>query len=627
MPLYLPPPDQKNEARPIKRIQVLLVIFIAIFIIYGVKLFSMQILHGDVYASAAQKIARRVTTIPAQRGEIYDRTYTNPLVLNSDSFAVSITPAEAPAEDIADVIGRVAAILEINREVIDKKIPPQYYSLYQPVEVAVNVPFTAIAALAERKDSLPGVDWQSKPLRNYIDPGSLSHVLGYVGNITQDELMKLFNQNYRMGDIIGKMGVEKQYDELLRGKEGREIRTVDVKGRRISTEGFVREPPEMGRNVVLTIDRSIQTLVEKALGKRIGAAVVLRPTTGEILAMVSYPYYDPNIFNQNDMNAQYQALLNDQNKPFLNRAIQSSYPPGSTFKIVMSTGIYAENAFPSDKVVECPGEITYGDRLWRCHIRKPGHGWVNLHQGMAQSCDIYYWVVGRDHLGIERIVSYAKDYGYGELTNIDLPNEIAGFIPTPQWKDRRFHERWQNGDTMNMSIGQGYTLVTPLQMANMVAMAVNSGTIYEPHVLKEVRNPITGEVESSVEPKILHKSDISPSVLRAVRRDMRGVISEGTARFPVNIAAVEIAGKTGTSEVGLQNHWHSWLASYAPYETNKPEERVVVAIIVEAVNNWEWWSPYATAIIYQGIFAHQTYEEAVSTLGPLYQPAASYRRE
>jgi penicillin-binding protein 2 len=445
--------------------------------------------------------------------------------------------------------------------------------------------------------------------------------------VCEGERVKLFNQNYRMGDIIGKMGIEKQYDELLRGKEGREIRTVDVKGRRVSNEVTVREPPEMGKNLALTIDRSIQTLVEKALGKRIGAAVVLRPTTGEILAMVSYPYYDPNIFNQSDMSVRYQTLLNDPNKPFLNRAIQSSYPPGSTFKIVMSTGIYAENAFPQDKVVECPGEIAYGDRLWRCHIRKPGHGWVNLHQAMAQSCDIYYWVVGREHLGVERIVSYAKDYGYGEMTNIDLPNEIAGFIPTPQWKERRFHERWQNGDTMNMSIGQGYTLVTPLQMANMVAMTVNNGTIYEPHVLKEVRNPITGEIESSVEPKVLHKSDISPSILRAVRRDMRGVISDGTARFPVNINAVEIAGKTGTSEVGLQNHWHSWLASFAPYETNKPDERIVVSIIVEAVNNWEWWSPYATAIIYQGIFADQTYEEAVAVLGPLYQPAASARRE
>jgi penicillin-binding protein 2 len=602
-----------------------MLIFIAIFIIYIIKLFNMQILSGETYRSRAQNISRRVTIIPAQRGEIYDRTFTQPLVLNTDSFAVSITPAEVPEGTIPEIIGRVAEILGVEQESIDRKIPSQYYSLYQPVEIASNVPFATIAALAERKDSLPGVAWQSKPLRNYVDPGSLSHVLGYVGNITQDELIRLFNQNYRMGDIIGKAGIERQYDELLRGKEGREIRTVDVKGRRVSGEGTVREPPTMGKNLVLTIDRATQTLVEKALGKRIGAAVVLRPSTGEILAMVSYPYYDPNLFNRADMGSQYQILTNDPNKPFLNRTIQSNYPPASTFKIVMTTGILAENAFPTEKVVECPGEITYGDRLWRCHIRKPGHGWLNLSQGMAQSCDIYYWVVGRDSLGVERIVSYAREYGYGELTNIDLPGEIPGFIPTPQWKDRRFHERWQGGDTMNMSIGQGYSLVTPLQMANMVAMTVNNGIIYQPHLLKEVRDPLTGEVENAGEPTVLHKSDISPNIFRAVRRDMRGVISEGTARFPVNIRTVEIAGKTGTGEVGFHNRWHSWFAAFAPYETRNPEERVVLSIIVEAANNWEWWAPYASAIIFQGIFANQTYEEAIQTLGAQYQPSQGRR--
>jgi penicillin-binding protein 2 len=602
-------------------------VFVIIFIIYILKLFSMQILSGEVYRQQAESISRKITIIPAQRGEIYDRTFTQPLVLNTDSFAVSITPAEVPQGEIQELIGKVADIMGVEREVIDKKIPSQYYYLYQPVEVATNVPFTTIAALAEQVDALPGVSWQSKPLRNYVDTGSLSHVLGYVGNITQDELMQLFNQNYRMGDVIGKAGIERQYNELLRGKEGREIRTVDVRGRRVSGEGTIRESPIMGKNLVLTIDRSIQTLAEKALGKRIGAVVVMRPTTGEILALVSYPYYDPNIFNRTDMGSQYQVLINDPNKPFLNRAIQSSYPPASTFKIVMTTGILAENAFPPDKVVECQGELSYGDRLWRCHIRRPGHGWLNLQQGMAQSCDIYYWTVGRDNLGIERIVSYARDYGFGELTQIDLPGEISGFIPTPQWKDRRFHERWLGGDTMNISIGQGYTLVTPIQMANMVSMTVNNGIIYKPHLLKEVRDPLTGEVESTVVPEVLHKSDISPAIFRTVRRDMRSVISEGTARFPVNIKSVEIAGKTGTGEVGFHNRWHSWLASFAPYETNKPDERIVVSVIVEAVNNWEWWAPYASAIIYQGIFANETYEEAVKTLKFQYLMPAQGRRE
>jgi penicillin-binding protein 2 len=293
----------------------------------------------------------------------------------------------------------------------------------------------------------------------------------------------------------------------------------------------------------------------------------------------------------------------------------------------MTTGIRAENAFPPDQFILCPGEITYGDRQWRCHIRQPGHGRLNLHSAMAQSCDIYYGTVGRDYLGVEKIVTYAKDYGYGEISGIDLPGEIAGFIPTPQWKERRYHEKWLNGDTMNMSIGQGYTLVTPIQMANMVCMVVNNGTIYTPHVLKEVRDPVSGAVEMSVQPKVLHKSNLSPEIFETLRRDMRGVISEGTAQYPLNIKAVEIAGKTGTGEIGLPDRWHSWFTAYAPYNSENSEEQVVVSIIVEAANKWEWWAPYASAIIFQGIFAQQSYEEAVQALGLQYMMPVQGRRE
>jgi penicillin-binding protein 2 len=327
------------------------------------------------------------------------------------------------------------------------------------------------------------------------------------------------------------------------------------------------------------------------------------------------------------MNSEYQALLNDPNTPFITRAIPSTYPPASTFKVIMTTGVLAENAFPRDQTVDCPGEITYGDRLWRCHIRKPGHGRLNLQQAMAQSCDIYFWVVGRDHLGVERINSYSREYGFGEVTGIDLPGEIPGFVPTPQWKDRRFHERWLGGDTMNMSIGQGYTLVTPIQMANMVSMVVNDGVIYQPHLLREIRDPLTGALEKTVGPKVLHESDIDHDVFETVRNNMRGVISEGTAQFPLNIRSVEIAGKTGTGEVGLQDRWHSWFAAYAPFRADNPDEQIVVSIIVEAVNKWEWWAPYASAIIFQGIFAGQTYEEAVTSLGLQYIMPIAGRRE
>jgi penicillin-binding protein 2 len=616
-----------GDETPERRISMLSVFFILIFVVYTFRLFGMQILEGDVYRREAQDIARRTTVIPPQRGEIYDRNFGSPLALNTDSFAVNITPAEVPRGEIPALLDRVSGILKIPRSELEKKLPTQTNFSYQPVELAVNIPYASVAALAENADTLPGISWQSKPIRTYAETGSLSHILGYVGDITRDELTMLYNRGYQTGDMIGKAGIERQYDEILRGKAGREIRTVDVREQRITGEGNnIRTPPEMGKNLVLTIDRDIQLLAEKALGERMGSVVVMRPS-GEILAMVSYPWYDPNIFNRNDMSGEYQALINDPNKPFLNRAIQSNYPPASTFKIVMTTGILVENIFPPEQTVNCQGEFSYGERLWRCHIRKPGHGRLNLHQAMAQSCDTYYWTVGRDYLGVERIVSYAQEYGFGEKTGIDLPGEISGFIPTPQCKDRLFHERWLGGDTMNMAIGQGYTLVTPIQMAAMTAMVLNNGTMYKPHILKEVRDPVSGAVERSVEPEVLHKSDIDQAIFEQVRRDMRGVISEGTAQFPLNIKSVQIAGKTGTGEVGVQDHWHSWFTAYAPYETGSPDEKIIVSVIVEAANKWEWWAPYASAIIFQGIFAGQSYDEAVSALGFQYLVTVQGRRE
>jgi len=609
------------------RVTVIRVLLIAVFVVYSVKLFSMQILSGDEYRTRAQDISRRTFPIPAQRGEIFDRNFLQPLVLNRDSFAVSITPADVPRGNMDEVIETVSEILNISPDDIRARIPSQYLQLYQPVEIAANVSFSAIASLAERKNTLPGISWQSKQMRNYGDSGSLSHILGYVGDITRDELTTLYNMGYQQGDVIGKAGIEKQYDILLRGKEGRETRTVDVRGRRIAgQENITRVSPEMGKNLVLTIDSKIQTLVEKALGQRIGAAMVMKPATGEILAMVSYPWYDQNIFTSSSR-SDYQSFVNDPNKPFINRNIQSSYPPASTFKIVMTTGILAENAFPPEQTVLCQGLVHFGNRDWNCHIRRPGHGRLNLHRAMAQSCDIYYWVVGRDHLGAEKIVSYSREYGFGETTGIDLPGEISGFIPTPQWKERRFHERWVAGDTMNMSIGQGFTLVTPIQMANMVSMVVNNGKVYKPHVLKEVRDPATNAVERTIRPELLSESKLPPEIFEQVRKDMRGVITEGTAQYPVNIRSVQIAGKTGTAEVDIADHWHSWFAAYAPYDAVNTDNTIVVSVIVEAVNKWEWWAPYASAIIFQGYFANQEYEDAVRSLGFQYLIPIQGRRE
>jgi len=596
------------------RLTIFKVFLIIIFLVYSSKLFSMQILSGDIYRMRAQDISRRTYSIPTQRGEIFDRNVDKPYVINRDTFAVTITPAEVPRGQINDVIASVSSIINITPDEIKARLPSQYLQLYQPLEIASNVPFNIIASLSERKDILPGISWHIKSVRNYVDVGSLSHILGYVGDITREELTTHYNLGYQMGDTIGKSGIERQYDELLRGRHGWETRTVDSRGRRISgSENVTRVPPEMGKNLVLTIDAKLQKLVEGAIGPQIGAAVVMRPSTGEILAMVSYPWFDPNIFTDGQT-ANFRALLDDPSKPFINRAIQSSYPPASTFKIIMTTAILTENLFSPEQTILCRGMMNYGNRNWHCHLRS-GHGRLNLRGALGQSCNIFYMTVGRDNVGVERIVNFARDYGYGEITGIDLPGEIGGNIPTPIWKERRYHEKWVLGDTMNMSIGQGYTLVTPLQMCNAVSLAVNNGVIYKPHVLKEVRDPVTNAIESVTSHEIIHKSEISPAVFETVRQDMRGVVSQGTAQYPLNIRAVQIAGKSGTAEIGLVDRWHSWFTAYAPFNSTNPDEQIVVTVIIEASSFQVWRASAACAIIFQGYFANQDYETASRFLG------------
>lgn len=582
-----------------------------IFAVYILRLFSLQVIEGAVYRKQSQTISSQVKTIDAQRGEIFDRNASMPMVINTDSFAVDLIPAEIPSGHYDSVTSRLASFLGISKNEIDRKVPAYLRRSYTAVEVRSNIPFSVISNIAENITDLPGVSWRSKPVRNYVETGSISHVVGYVGDITKEEIKVMYNKGYKANAIIGKTGIEKQYDSLLQGVQGRESRTVDVRGHVLSDAPIV-EPPQMGKNLVLTIDMRIQELVEKALGERVGAAVVLRPSDGEVLAMVSYPFYDQNLFNDDNAAAQYNKLATSPNNPLLNRVVNAAYPPASTFKIIMSTAMLAEKAFSSAKDIECSGRVDYGNRIFHCH-QKWGHGKLDMKEALAQSCDVYYWIVGRDYLGVDKISSYAREFGFGESLDIDLPAQQSGFVPTAPWKERRFHQKWLGGDTMNMSIGQGYTLVTPLHIANMVAMVANQGKIYRPHLLKEVRDPATNEVIESVKPQILHESNIDESVWREVQNAMRYTITDGTPAFPLNNKVVQIAGKTGTAEVGSLDHWHSWMACYAPF--NAPvEEQVIVVVLVEAVNEWEWWAPYATNIIFQGIFANQTYDEAVNSL-------------
>ena len=594
-----------------QKTSVMSFVLIGIFIIYTLTLFKMQVIEGEVYQTQSVNNYQRRTTLPAQRGEIYDRNATMPIAINSDSFAVYLTPADT-GTNYDSVAARLAQYLGIKKSDIDAKVENRKSN--SPYEIKAYVSFESISNIAENITDLPGVSWASKPIRNYImESNSLSHIIGYVGDITKDELKVMYNKGYTNTSVVGKMGVEKQYDSDLQGKPGIEYRTVDAYEKNIS-DTLITEPPKMGNNLVLTIDSSIQKLAEEALGERVGAAIVLKPSNGEILAMVSYPYFDANIFSTENYSKEYKKLESSPNNPLLNRAVNASYPPASTFKVIMSTAMLAENVMSSAKEVECKGYLDYGGRTFKCHVGIPGHGYLDLKNGLAESCNVYYWTVGRDYLGVDLISSYANDFGFGENLGIDLPSSSAGFVPTAQWKERRYHEKWLGGDTMNFSIGQSYTLVTPLHVANMMAMVTNEGKIYQPHILKEIRDPVTNEVIEEYKPTVLHSMDIDSAIWKEIKEDLRYTVSDGSAQFPLKNKVVQFAGKTGTAEVsGYSNSWHSWFVAYGPYDA-PVEEQVVVCVLVEACNPWEWWAPYASNI-FQGIFANQTYDEAIDALG------------
>ena len=589
----------------------------SVVLIYLVQLFTMQVVNTGKFTQDATAFSQRSVPIPAKRGEIFDRNQDQPLVLNVDSFQVNFNPAEVATGLIPKVLAKLGVLLRMPFSDLDKKVPSSLYSSFQSIELKKAVDYATVTRIAENLDDYPGVSWDSNPIRNYVNLGSLSHVVGYVGNITQDELQVLYNQGYGLRSVVGKSGIEKRFDLTLRGREGTKFRTVDVNGRNVGSASKDEIIPESGKDIVLTIDRRIQTLAEKALGNRMGSVVVLQPATGEVLAMVSYPYYDPNKFYTDEASREFTRLQTDPTFPFVNRSIQSVYPPGSTFKIIMTTAILGDKVLDPNRTILCTGTVEVGDRVFKCN-KLTGHGAMNLASGLAQSCNIYFYTAGLQYLGVDRIDDYASRFGLGQTTGVDLPGEVAGLVPTPKWKERTLNYPWLGGDTVNLSIGQSYLLVSPIQMADAVAMASNAGKVYRPHLVKAIIDPATGTVEET-KPEVVYESTIAPEVWSQVQDDMRGVITNGTAAVVILTKAVKIAGKTGTAEDGSKGSSnHSWFVAYAPWDDPDPTKRVVVAVQVEKTNPWEWWAPKAADMIFQGIFAHQTYEEVVQTMKPWY---------
>ena len=600
-----------------QRITVLSAVVTVAFVLLSIHLFNLQVIQGSWFRTVAREVARREIPIHAPRGEIFDGNFDAVLVSNETTFAVDVIPGEVPEERLDDVFRKLAQAIDVPLEQIAELIPPKDYHLHQPIEVSGDVAFERIAFLAEHIDDFQGVTWHNKPLRVYEETGSIAHIIGFIGDITREELQILYNQGYNPGSVLGKSGVERTYDRTLRGVDGKRYRIVDVRERNVAQTGEDRITPRPGKDLVLTIDRELQRICEEALGSRIGSVVVLKPTTGEILAMVSYPYFDPNVLYDENVAEKLSELTLDRSSPFVNRAIESAYSPASVFKIIMTAAAVEEGL--ADTETECSGKLEYGGRVFHCWERE-GHGLLGLSEALAQSCNVYFWKMG-EALGAERVIHYARQFGLGKLSGIDLLGESSGFLPTPEWKKRTQHKEWVGGDTYNLSIGQGATSASPLQMANLVAMVVNEGTVYRPHVVKEIRDALSGRVIEVAQREAVHISSISRETFRYVKAAMRGVVVDGTAAVVVTTKATEVAGKTGTGETGVKKEegevvesGDSWFAAFAPYGAVSLDETRVVVVIVEAKNNWEWWAPKAANVIFQAMFADQDYDTAIRTL-------------
>ena len=604
-----------DESAPVSRLAALR---IALFCVLGglaLYLFVLQVIKGVEFEELAKQFAQRETVVPAQRGAIYDGSYTRPLVANRPAFSIDVTPARVPGDrdDLDELLASLAEALDVDPEYLAGRVPLNESHLFQPIEVLGGADFPTVAYLGEHIDRFPGVSWRNEPVRDYSDLGALAHVIGYVGEISVEELQVLYNEGYRRGDTIGKSGLEQRYDVRLRGTPGLSYRTVDALQRDLGTrEG---RPPVPGNDLVLTIDARIQRLAEDALAGRIGSVVVLRPTTGEILAMVSYPWFDPGAFRGGGGAQELRRALQDPTHPFVNRAVHSAYPPASVFKLIMSVAVLEERLIPAEEQINCRGHFRLG-RTWYDH-KLDGHGWVDLREGLAESCNIYFYTVGH-RLGVERIVHYARALGLGSPTGIELPREHAGVLPNPAWKQRKHGEPWVGGDTINMSIGQGFITATPLQIANVVAAIANDGVVYRPYLVKEVRDGGDGSLVKRPSPVPLLEIDVQPETFAFVREAMRYTVTDGTPAVAITTPAVQAAGKTGTAQTRSLDAEgpeikHSWFAAYAPADA-PPEDQVVVVVMAEATDYWEWWAPKATNVLLHGIFTGLDYKEVIPDL-------------
>lgn len=546
------------------------------FAIIVLRLWQLQIIQYSTLSDRAENNRVRQVTLDGQRGKILDRN-GEALVDSRPSFQLSVIPEDL--ENPARTLNLLNSRIEFD---IDKKLEEiKKARSFEPVVIKRDITREQVAFAEERRLDLPGVHLEIKAIRNYIHGDIASHLLGYLSIITPKQLAKDTGSVYSRNDFVGQYGIEKVYEEKLRGLKGLKRIEVDASGRQLKLLG--QEPSESGEDLRITIDYKTQAAAEKAFNGKMGAAIAIDPVTGEILAYVSKPSYDPNTFALGITTKDWKSLAQNEFHPLQNRVSQGQYPPGSTFKIVVAAAALEEGIINQNTTFYCPGYFRYGRRTYRCW-KKGGHGKMNLRDSLIQSCDVFYYNIGLK-LGINKISRYANIFGLGRYPKINIGPEKKGLTPTTQWKIKYRNEKWIKGETVSCSIGQGFVLTTPAQQALMIAAVANGGTLPKLRIIPKLKS------DNETDPG--HEAmNISYQTIQIIREALRGVVAapHGTA-WRLRNGPHTYAGKTGTSQVirmrqedPLKNEEleykfrdHAWFVSFAPYENPK----IAVAVIAE----------------------------------------------
>lgn len=564
----------KNSYKTLGRIHALSIIAAAAFALLCGRLFYLQVIKGADYRRTAEDNCVSLVKVKAPRGEIYDRNYVK-IVGNNPSYMLGIIPYHfAKNEDRQDAVNQVAAIISAAPEDIEKKLSRRPDYILEPIMIKRDIDAKELSQLEERKINISGITILQEPKRSY-DYGSMAcHVLGYVSEVNEDQLRQKKYEKYSAGDIVGQAGVESFYDQELRGKDGAVYILTDAQGRQ--KEIIETISPKPGKNLVLTIDSRLQRFASAVMDdKKIkGAVIACEPKTGEILCMVSKPDYDLSYFSGRINIREWKKIIRNKDNPITNRAVQGLYSPGSIFKIPVGCGALEEKINDPTTSYLCEGIHWIKTWPYKCW-RRSGHGWVDFNRAIAESCDIYFYKSGIK-MTVEGLHKYAVMFGLGEKTGIDLPGEKSGVVPTREWKRRVARSPWFPGNTVMMSIGQGYITSTPLQILNMINVVANDGYAMSPRVLKAV----TGDDKRIIrrtEPKKLFDLKISKKTLDLMKRALRLVVSGGRGTGAKSrVQGIRVAGKTATVE-NPQGENHAMFVAYAPYD--KPE--IAVYVLVE----------------------------------------------